>query len=195
MGITVAADTVEMQNGDRYNGKLLSVDTSTVVIQSEVLGTVRLPRSKMASLTVSPEVGTNAVATPAAPTRQPSALTNPVVDLSAALRQLGGNTNFIQQVQSQILAGAGPEANKKFNDLVAGMMSGRVTVNDIRNEASSAVKQLKELKLGLGDGIGEDLDGYLAILESFLRETAPDSQTATNKPPAHVAKPSPESKK
>ena len=32
------ADQVEMQNGDRYNGKILSLTNDTVVLQSELLG-------------------------------------------------------------------------------------------------------------------------------------------------------------
>jgi len=191
----VRADTVEMQNGDRYNGKILSVDTNTVVIQNDVLGTVRLPRDKMANLIVNADARTNGVVAAPATPRQLSAPTNPVIDLSSALRQLGANTNFIQQVQSQMLSSAGPEANKKFNELVGGMMSGKITVNDIRAEANSAVKQLKELKRDLGEGAGDDLDGYLAILEGFLRETTPESKGATNAPPAQAAKALPNPKK
>src|SRR5882672_3889111 len=45
------ADSVVMQNGDHYNGKVLSVSTNILVLQSDVLGTVNLPRAKVASLT------------------------------------------------------------------------------------------------------------------------------------------------
>ena len=41
----VQADQVELQNGDRYVGRVLSVDTNNGVFRSEVLGTLRLPRS------------------------------------------------------------------------------------------------------------------------------------------------------
>ena len=60
------------------------------------------------------------------------------------------------------------------------LMSGKLTVNDIRAEAKSAADQLKELKRDLGEDTGWALDGYLAILENFLRETAPPSGSATN---------------
>ncbi len=187
----VRADQVEMQNGDRYVGKVLSLDAATLVLQSEVLGAVRLPREQVSLITLgrsrelnvggSPS-GTNAVDRAM---RRPSAAltgarTNGEADLSAALRQLGANTNFIQQVQSQFLADAGPEANKKFNELVGGLMSGKVTMKDLRAEAKSAADQLRALKRDLGDEAGWAVDSYLTILDNFLRETAPASASATN---------------
>ena len=80
---------------------------------------------------------------------------------------------------------AGPEANNKFNEMVSGLMSGRLTVNDIRAEAKSAADQLKELKRDLGEDAGGALDGYLAILEHFLQETAPPNVSS----PAPKSKP------
>ena len=54
-------------------------------------------------------------------------------------------------------------------------------MNDIRVEAKSAADQLKELKRDLGEDAGGALDGYLTILENFLRETAPPpGVSATN---------------
>src|SRR5881397_996696 len=46
--IWLRADQVEMQNGDRYLGTVLSLDTNTLVLRSAVLGTVTLPRGKVA---------------------------------------------------------------------------------------------------------------------------------------------------
>jgi hypothetical protein len=120
-----------------------------------------------------------------AATRQPAsssiAVTNGMNDLSGPLRQLGANTNFIEQVRAQFLAEAGPEANQKFSAMVGGLLSGKLTVKDIRTEAKSAADQLKELKRDLGEDAGWALDGYLAILENFLRETAPPpGNSATN---------------
>ncbi len=97
------ADVLEMQNGDRYSGKVLSVSADTVVLDSEVLGKLNVPRKQVAGLAF----GTNAAAlrltdNPArvsAPTNLPAAtaagLANNNVDLSAALRRLGANTNFV----------------------------------------------------------------------------------------------------
>jgi hypothetical protein len=70
------------------------------------------------------------------------------------------------------LSTAGPDANKKYNELLGGLMSGKLDVNDIRAEAASAANQIRALKRELGDDAGGSLDGYLTILESFLGETA-----------------------
>jgi len=166
-------DRVEMQNGDRYFGRVLSLNTNTLVLRSEVVGEVRLPRGKVALIVLGADTPTNAASALAFPNSRSAAQTNTVLDLSASLRELGANTNFIRQVQAQILGDAGPEANNKFNEMVAGLMSGKVTVNEIRTEAQSAAAQLKVLKRELGDDAGWAFDGYLAILENFLNETAP----------------------
>src|SRR6266487_3803849 len=181
--VWLRADQVEMQNGDRYLGTVLSLDTNTLVLRSAVLGTVNLPRCQVALISLDPEGATNFARAASATKRQPAAssiaITNGITDLSAPLRQIGANTNFIEQVRAQFLADAGPEANNKFNGMVSGLLSGRLTVNDIRAEAKSAADQLKELKRDLGEDAGEALDGYLAILENFLRETAPPPSVST----------------
>ena len=184
-GFWLRADQVEMQNGDRYFGKVLSLTTNRVVMKSDVLGTVNLPRENVATISLGQNAATNTSRAPAMTNGEsgaPSvALTNGNPDLSGAFRQLGPNTNFIRQVQAQFLSGAGDEANNKFNGMVSGLLSGRLTVNDIRAEAKSAADQLKELKRDLGEDGGGALDGYLAILENFLRETAPPlGVSATN---------------
>ena len=189
----LSADQVRMQNGDHYLGEVVSLGTNTLVLKSDVLGTVRLPREKVALITLGPGAATNvqpAAAAPNNPAGVASApLTNGTVDLSASLRQLGANTNFIQQVQAHFLGAAGPEANAKFNELVGGLMSGKLNVNDIRVEAKSAAVQLKELKRDLGEDAGWALDGYLAILENFLQQTAPPNGSVTN-----AARPFPKAK-
>ena len=119
--IGLRADLVEMQNGDRYFGKVLSVSADTVVLKSDVLGKIIVPRKNVMGLAF----GTNAVAPPAATnpaqvsttTNLPAAasataLANTNVDLSTALRSLGADTNFVRQIRQQMLAGS-PEASGK----------------------------------------------------------------------------------
>ena len=183
--LSLRADQVEMQNGDRYLGTVLSLDTNTLVLRSAVLGTVTLPRGKVALIHLGSGGATNLPSAASAGKPQPPAssiaITNGTTDLSAPLRRLGAGTNFIEQVRAQFLSDAGPEANNKFNAMVGGLLSGRLTVNDIRVEAKSAADQLKELKRDLGEDAGGALDGYVAILENFLRETAPPpGVSATN---------------
>ena len=67
-------------------------------------------------------------------------------------------------------------------------MSGKLDVNDIRAEAASAANQIRALKRDLGDDAGWAMDGYLAILDTFLRETASPTGSSA-KAPDPVRKP------
>jgi len=179
------ADEVEMQNGDRYVGRVIAVSSDTLVFSNEVLGRINVPRQKVASLAF----GTNSIAShaPIKPvqsvsTNHPtvavsSLLTNSSVDLSAALRRLGANTNFVTQVRQQMLAGS-PEAGSKYDQMVSGLMNGNLNLGDIRREAQSSAKQLEDLKRELGPEADDLLDGYLLILNGFLKETGGDSETS-----------------
>jgi uncharacterized protein len=192
------ADQVELQNGDRYVGHILSLNSNTVVLQSEVLGTLRLPRSKVAVITLGAQALTNSPALPSA-TNLPvgpntPASTKSAATLSPTLRQLGTSTNLIQQIQKRFLGDAGPEANNKFNELLGGLLSGKLTVDDIRAEAKTAADQLRALQRESGEDAGFAASAYLAILDRFLKESTP-AGTATNVPapsPKARAEPAPE---
>lgn len=183
--VSLRADQLQMQNGDRYIGKILSVTSNSVVLQSEVLGKVTLPREKVSSLSF----GTTAAAVPAssAPGIPAITTTSPRLsggtnaDLSAAFQSLNGNTNFIQQIRQQMLAGSTPEANQKYDELVGGLMSGKMSVNDLRNEAKTSIDQINQLKRELGPEADESLNSYLAILQNFVNEAeaTPTSTPAT----------------
>src|SRR5258708_31674794 len=120
------ADQVEMQNGDRYLGRVISLTNDTLVVQSDYLGTLRLPRGKVALITLG-QGAISASTTPmAAIPRQPSpaspAALNSAPNSPGSLQTSVANTNLIQQVQKQFLSGAGPEANDKFNELLNGYL-------------------------------------------------------------------------
>ena len=85
-----------------------------------------------------------------------------------------------QLVQAQFLADAGPEANAKFNELLGGLMTGKLSLEDLRVQAQSAATQMHEARKELGDDAGVMIDGYLAILDHFLKETAPPAGASTN---------------
>ena len=155
------------------------------VVSSAVLGTLRLPRSKVAVITLGLGPATNSPALPL-PTNAVTFAASPTSanvasNLSPALRGLSKSTNLIQQVQKQFLSGAGPEANNKFNELLGGLMSGKLSVEDIRAEAKTAADQLRALQRESGEDAGFAASTYLAILDHFLKETAPSSPT-TNGP-------------
>jgi hypothetical protein len=181
------ADQLEMQNGDRYVGKVVSVSADTVVLESEVLGKISVPRTKVSNLAF----GTNAAA-PKAPSKaaQASARTNlPTAaslsalartnqNFAAAIRNQGANTNAIRQIREQML-GDSPEAAGKYDEMVNGLMSGKLSIDDIRREAKSSADQLRAFQRDLGGNLGDLLDAYLAVLDEFLKQTASEPTTTT----------------
>jgi hypothetical protein len=183
------ADQVEMQNGERFSGKVLSVSGETVVLQSETLGKINVPRQKVASLTFGNHPAlkrTNAVSSFAASTNRTATATNRLTlsnaDLSAALRSLGGNTNFIRQIRDQMLAGS-PGAANKYDAMVNDLLSGKLNLSDIQREAKSAADQLRALKRDLGPD-ADSLDMYLDVLDGFLKETSSNTTPAPAAPPS-----------
>jgi hypothetical protein len=182
------ADQVQMQNGDRYAGKVVSMTADTIFLQSDVLGRITLPRSKVASINLGASAATTVVRPPVArATNQTGTaslvLTNANPDMAAALHQLGANTNFIEQIRKQFLSEAGPEANNKFDEMVGGLMSGKIDMNNLRAEAKAAADQIRALK-GQGGDVGDALDSYLVILDNFLKQTAQSAPSAPAAAPA-----------
>jgi hypothetical protein len=110
-----------------------------------------------------------------------AALASTNADLSAAFRNLGANTNFVRQIREQMLAGS-PEAASNYDELVSGLMSGKLNMNDLRREAKSSADQLRALKRDLGPEAGDSLNAYLEVLDNFLKETAAEPTGATPAP-------------
>lgn len=174
------ADQVEMKNGDRYVGSVLSMNAEVLVLKNDVLGTVKLPRGKVSQITMGPTTNSEAN-TQRSPTNEPLRAPQ-AVDTNAAfsLPQLKTNAASIQQVRDQFLNDATPEAKAKFNELAGGLLTGKLSVADIRAEAKSAAEQLRALKADLGEDAGFAVDGYLAILDRFLNEGKSPVNSATN---------------
>lgn len=181
--VSLFADQLQMQNGDRYTGKVVSVTEDSLVLQSDVLGKVTLPRNKIASLTFGDAKATNAAPSApvvaATPTVSPNTATTGA-DLAAAFRNLGADTNFVQQIRQQMLAGS-PQGGQKYDELVNGLMTGKLNLYDIRSQAKASIDQINELKRELGPEAGDALDSYLNILQNFVNESAPP-QLPTTKP-------------
>jgi len=194
------ADEVDMQNGDRYFGKVLSVSGDTVVMNSEMLGKINVPRKMVAGLVFGTNTAALVVAGPVTPTSGPTnppavpaftsavALANTNVDLAAALRRLGTGTNFVGQIRQQMLAGS-PEAAGKYDEMVNGLMSGNMNLNDLRQQAKASADQLRELKRELGPEADESLDAYLQVLDSFVKETDAGAGGAVAAPQQNATSP------
>jgi hypothetical protein len=201
----LGADQVQMRNGDRYSGTVLALDAKTVVIQSQVLGKISLPRSQVQFVLVGSALpGTNAPRRRVAATNPPPAAVvrsgapatpvlpanvaptpDPDAELAAVLQQLGRNSNAVQDVKGRFLSDAGPEANQKFDELLSGLTTGKISLQDLRAQAKSVADQARAARRDLGSdstGLDDLLVGYLSILDQFLEQTAPAQPAVTNRP-------------
>ncbi len=181
------ADQVQMLNGDRYVGKVLSLTTNTLVLSNSMLGTIKVPREKVASVSFAGAPSNAASRTNAAAPSQP-ATNAPASDLADVASQLRSSPALIQRIESQFLAGAGPEAKQKFNELLGGVMNGKITMADLRAQAQSAADQLRAARDELGEDAGFAIDGYLAILDSFLKNSGSGTAATAPKAPTKPAK-------
>ena len=167
------ADQVEVSNGDRYIGKVITVSETNVTLRSEINGLMQLPRSKVTVITFGDKLAAPTTALPPAPV---TSKTKPAPkDVATQIKAQGIDPKSVKQVQEQILGAATPEVTAKFNEMVSGLIVGRLSVDDIRAQARSSIKEAQAAKAELGEEFGSVLDGYLNILESFLKETEPDA--------------------
>lgn len=163
------ADTLNLINGDRFVGAVQLVNESEVQIKSDVVGLLKIPRDKVASI----YFGTNKPPIDLSFTRQPEPLKEKI------------DSKAVDQVQKEFLATATPEANAMFTDLVQGLSSGRISINDIRKQAADALKELRDLQGEIGEEADNPLlDGYVGILEKFIRAGG----ATTNQPAAKTPK-------
>jgi hypothetical protein len=180
--VVLKGDLLEMTNGDRYTGKVVSVTQSNVTFQSEIQGTMNLPRGKVARVSFEEALSRPPGITPSVAKTNETVKPLPKVDFDA---------KSLSQVQQELLSTASPEARREFHETVKGLMTGKLTIDDIRTQARNAVKDIKAAKEELGEGAADAFDGYLRILERFLSEAdqptivAPVSKPqATNSLPA-----------
>lgn len=186
--VSLRADQLQMANGDHYAGKILSLNSNSIVFESDVLGRVTLPREKVESMSfggsATAPATTNAPVAPrvvAATNRFVHSSTN----ISAALRN-GTNSATIEQIRQQMLTGTTPEANQKYDELLSGLMNGKLSVNDIRAQAKTSIDQLNKMKKEMGPQADPMIDAYLEILKNFVNEEEPPTpaKPALPAPPA-----------
>jgi hypothetical protein len=161
------ADVIELVNGDRYYGSLIGVTQTNVELKSEIQGKVNIPRDKVATIMFR-ETAAQRADVAKSITGKKNAKTSALAD---ELRAQGINPKDIGKVPEEILSGANPEATAQFKDMVAGLMTGQLSVDSIRAQAQKSVEEIHAMKEDLGEEGGELLDGYLLILENFLKET------------------------
>lgn len=187
------SEILQLINGDTYRGTVLAMNTSNIVFQSEIQGRVILPRNKVAQIVLHDIAATHATNATKGTNSAPLILGGPPAAAPAQtgdaiteqMRQQGVDPKIISQVQEEIFGKSSPAAAAKFNDLMGGVMTGRLGLQDIRAEAQSAIRQVRAMKKELGDDAGDLLDGYVAILEKFVADSAGAGNEIT--PPAKPA--------
>jgi hypothetical protein len=178
--LPVAADSVQLANGDVLNGRVLSLDDKQLRLESETLGQINVPRVKIVAITL----GNQKAAAPAAAPKAGAAATD--LSLDGVLKQLkttGVNPKDVGDIQKMLPLLATPEASSYFNDTLKGLIGGTRSVGDIRKEAIRARDELKKATKGLGPDVDASVAPYLSILERFIGETQPPA------PPAKKAEP------
>jgi hypothetical protein len=164
-----AADSIEMHNGDRYVGTVVSIDAKHLRLRNENFGVLKIDRQKITTIHLGDP------ARPLAASAAPS--TNTVVLVQKAATAMASEQTVVDQVRSQFLSAAGPEAEQLFSSTAQGVLNGTITVGEIRTQAGSAANEIRKLQKELGPE-GDALDGYLSILDHFLSETRSIAPTA-----------------
>ena len=67
--------------------------------------------------------------------------------------------------------------SSRVSDRLSGLLSGKLNVQDIRNEAIDAVDQIKDIQKDLGPSAGA-LNECLSILEKFIQDAEPKPENA-----------------
>jgi hypothetical protein len=169
LSFPVLADIVECDNGDRYNGRVLLLNEKELKLKNDIQGVIVIPRAKIISIQFRSSAVAKSSARPA---------------LQPALRTTNGPVQFdpsaVAKIQQQFLGDANPEANKLFQEMVSGLMNGKLDLNDIRSQAQTSLDELQKLQ---GDAGGDEdsqmLQSYITLLQSFLKS----SPAATNSTP------------
>ncbi len=201
------AEEVQLVNGDRITGSVVSLSAKSLTLKSDVLGEIVIPRDKVGAIYLGD------VKPPAAPTQPvkqtPNRTAKTPEDIIGQLTgravpggngqspddvikqlQSGGTVNpqDIQDVQQAFPLLAAPEAQTYFNDMVGGLMTGRKNLGDLRKDAVTSRDILLDLKKDLGPE-GAALNGYLSILNRFINETEPAEKTKSTDPSESDEKP------
>ncbi|HEX7860073.1 MAG TPA: hypothetical protein VF773_07105 [Verrucomicrobiae bacterium] len=156
----LCADVIECDNGDRYNGKVLSMDEKSVILQNAITGKLTIPRARIVSIGFGDK--------PIAQATRPATNAIPVIPQRPGAVQFDPNT--VQKIQQEYLATATPEAQQMFNQMIQGFASGQMNVADLQSKARSTLQELRQAQKELGDDeMAGLLDSYGAILENFLR--------------------------
>ncbi len=181
--LPVAADSVQLSNGDTLHGRVVSLDDKQLHLQSDTLGQLDVPRAKVVTITFGEKKASAAAALPKAGKTEATP--------EAILKQLktsGVQAKDVSDIQKMFPLLATPEASSYFNDTVKGLLGGSLNVGDIRKDAIRARDELKKAVKGLGPDVEAGVSPYLMILDKFIRETDPPKTVKPEAPKTEKSK-------
>lgn len=170
--VVINAELVQLVNGDQLHGRVVSMNESHVQFESEITGRMELPRDKVVAIFFQLTPRT------VGGVRQDTAS---VEELIQRMQKEGIDPASVRQIQQQLLGG-NPEASRVFNEMVQGLMSGELSVKDVRARAQDSIEQIRAHRDELEEEVGPLLDGYLSILEGFVERTAPPENKIAEEP-------------
>ena len=191
------ADRLQLSNGDEIQGKLIEMTKGVIKFEHEVLGVFAVPRDRVHAVELGPKRGGNRITAdgrevgPETPEQVIDRLVNPDMNPEAVkklekgaprlatpqdavdqLRREGVDAKTMTQLHSLLPGFGSPEVQDAFRGRVEGLMTGSLSINDLRNEAIEVRGQLQELMDDLGPN-GAALGGYYGILDGFIKKTDP----------------------
>lgn len=195
-----AADTVSLSSGETLRGKVLSLDDKQLKMHSDSLGELSLERGKVQSILFGDgapaplSVPAPAAATPATPpatappTGQPSKSPEEILKMLGAgpsggtpqasieqLKKEGISKGTISDLQKEFPLLLTPEVQGYFNGTLQGLASGKIDIQNVRDDAIKARNAIDQLQKELGPEASV-LNPYRSILDKFIRETTPPAQ-------------------
>lgn len=180
------ADTVELTNGDLVSGKVVSLDEDQLLLHSDLLGEMKIAREKVASIFFGdrkPQATARAAASASATagaTRKKAA--DEATDIDSILRQLKeGKGDVSKLVDKEFPLLQEPDVQDFFNETVAGLISGDLSIEDLRQKAIDVREQVRELEKELGPDAVEALKPYTGILDKFIRDAEPAKKAEPSK--------------
>ena len=175
------ADTLELVNGDLVSGSVVSLNDKELVLQSDLLGEIKIPRDKVATISLGnrkPNVAARAAANPApamapgsAP-RKPQPAANWSFDDIIKQLQAGG-ADLGKMIEDEFPLVQTPEVQDYIQKTLGGLIKGDLSLEDLRKQAIDVRNQVRELEQELGPEAVEALKPYTGILDKFIREAEP----------------------
>lgn len=149
LGSSLRADTIQLVNGDRIKGQLVSLDDKQIVVKSESFGELKIPRGKVDLISL----GEKGIPDFSKPTVGPKA--------SASVEESAEGTANISPLLND------PSVQQQLGPLVQQLL-GPGGDEETQRRIDEAQRGMKELRKDFGEGPeGAALDAYMKFFEKI----------------------------